>query len=271
MYSIGEFSRISGLSIKALHLYHEKGILVPSVVDRESGYRYYDHKNADKARIIRHLRDLEFSLNEIGEILNEGGDEAEVMEFFEKKREEIEAKIRRQQGIVRNLEQIIQSEKEAKMIGTRTSFEIQEKVVDPHLAAGIRFKGRYCDCGKAFGKIGKGMGWNLSGKPFNLYYDDEYKEADADIESCMPIKKVKQVPGLTVREFPGGKCVALVHQGSYDTLGRSYEKVMAYIKQKGYRVRLPIRELYLKGPGMIFRGKPEKYLTEIQIFIDVPS
>ena len=51
-FSIGEFSRISGMSIKALRLYHEKAILVPGHVDPSSNYRYYDEANIDKARII---------------------------------------------------------------------------------------------------------------------------------------------------------------------------------------------------------------------------
>jgi effector-binding domain-containing protein len=42
---------------------------------------------------------------------------------------------------------------------------------------------------------------------------------------------------------------------------------MEYIQNKKYETVLPVRELYLKGPGMIFRGNPKNYLTEIQIFI----
>ena len=44
-YSIGEFSQVTGLSVKTLRFYHEKGILVPSSVDEATGYRFYD---ADK-------------------------------------------------------------------------------------------------------------------------------------------------------------------------------------------------------------------------------
>jgi hypothetical protein len=40
--SIGEFARRSRLSLKALRLYDERGVLVPSRVDQASGYRYYD-------------------------------------------------------------------------------------------------------------------------------------------------------------------------------------------------------------------------------------
>jgi hypothetical protein len=48
--SIGEFARRSRLSLKALRLYGERGVLVPSRVDQASGYRYYDTAQLDDAR-----------------------------------------------------------------------------------------------------------------------------------------------------------------------------------------------------------------------------
>src|SRR5438552_17879951 len=39
MLSIGEFSKASGLTIKTLRFYHDQGLLVPAVVDPQSGYR----------------------------------------------------------------------------------------------------------------------------------------------------------------------------------------------------------------------------------------
>jgi effector-binding domain-containing protein len=101
-----------------------------------------------------------------------------------------------------------------------------------------------------------------------LYYDEGFKEEDADIETCYPVREGREIPareGIAVRVLPGGKVVSIVHQGPYDQLGRSYEKVSAYVKQKSCTVSGPPREIYLKGPGMIFRGDPKKYLTEIQI------
>jgi effector-binding domain-containing protein len=70
-----------------------------------------------------------------------------------------------------------------------------------------------------------------------------------------------------VRELPGGRCVALLHQGPYEELGRSYAKILDYVKQKGYEFEMPTREVYIKGPGMIFKGNPRKYLTEIQLLL----
>ncbi len=268
MYTIGEFSRISGLSIKALRLYHEKGLLVPSKIDDSSGYRYYDHKNAERARIITHLRDMEFGLDDIGEMLEDANDDADVVGFFDRKKEKIISRIRRHRNIVKNLDLIINREKEAAMPAMSTEFEVEEKDLDILLIAGIRYKGKYEDCGEMFGKIGRKMGRNIAGKPFNLYYDCDFKEDGADIETCFPVTKGKDVNGISIRELPGGRCVSLIHKGPYDTLSRSYEKIMAYTKEKGYKSKLPSREVYVKGPGMIFKGKTDNYLTELQILIE---
>ncbi|MEW6237201.1 MAG: GyrI-like domain-containing protein, partial [Candidatus Omnitrophota bacterium] len=125
------------------------------------------------------------------------------------------------------------------------------------------------DCGKAFSTLGRKAGRWLAGKPFNLYYDCGYKEDGADIESCFPVRQPnKEIEGVNVRTLPGGKCISLMHKGPYDRLGRSYEKITAYAKEKGYKLSVPSREIYIKGPGMIFKGNPEKYLTEIQMMLD---
>ncbi len=146
-----------------------------------------------------------------------------------------------------------------------TGFEVEEKQLDPLLIAGVRIQGKYSDCGNGFSQIGKKLGRFIAGKPFCLYYDSEYKEDDADFEACMPIKRKKEVDGISVRDLPGGRCFSLLHKGPYDDLGRSYARVLAHVRDLGLEVLLPTREVYIKGPGMIFKGNPKQYLTEIQI------
>jgi len=67
--SIGEFARRSRLSLKALRLYDKRKVLVPSRVDRVSGYRYYDTAQLDEARLIVMLRELQLPLAAIRELL----------------------------------------------------------------------------------------------------------------------------------------------------------------------------------------------------------
>jgi DNA-binding transcriptional MerR regulator/DNA gyrase inhibitor GyrI len=264
VFTIGEFSKITGLSVKTLRFYHEKGVLVPARVDRETGYRYYEKRHIDTARVITQLRSLEFTLEQIAALLENYDDEADILEHLEKQKAAIGEKQRQYRTLAGALERIISKEKEARMTLQNSTFEVEEKTLEPLLIAGVRMKGRYDECGKGFGKIGKSMGWLISGKCFLLHYDGEFKE-EADFEACMPVRKAKSVDGISVRELPGCRCVTLLHQGPYEELNRSYAKIMAYVKEKGYEAVLPTREVYLKGPGMIFKGNPKKYLTEIQI------
>jgi len=87
-FTIGEFSRITGLSIKALRLYHEKGILIPGHIDPGTNYRYYDDANVDKAKIIVYLRDMEFALADIKDILSNYNDEANLVDALARQKKE---------------------------------------------------------------------------------------------------------------------------------------------------------------------------------------
>ena len=105
----------------------------------------------------------------------------------------------------------------------------------------------------------------ISGKPLCLYYDSEYRPNDANFEACMPIRQAREVDDVSVRQLTPYRCVSLLHKGPYEELGRSYARILEYAKAKEHEIALPTREVYLKGPGMIFKGNLRKYLTEIQL------
>ena len=265
-FSIGEFSQITKLTIKALRLYHEKGILIPAEIDEFTKYRYYNETDFEKARSIKLLKEHDFSLTEIKEILDKCNNETDMLEQIVKKLEEVKNKIQQYNAISYSLENIIKQEKESEM-KTENVFEIEEKEIPTVLIAGYRMKGKYKDVEYGFKLLGKAVGRYIIGKAMNLYYDGEYKEDDADFEPCFPIRKGKSTNEISVRELKGGKCVSLIHKGEYENLTKSYKKIFSYINEKNLNIQLPTREVYLKGPGMIFKGNPKNYLTEIQVMI----
>ena len=266
MFTIGEFSKITGLTVKALRFYHEEGVLTPSLVDEQTGYRYYDQSKIETARAIAYLRDLEFPIEEIRDLLRHAEDEGRVLDALERQKSALADRIRRLRKAVRSLDEFIKQERQVKTaMSDATASQVTEKTLPPMLIAGVRMRGRYSECGKGFSRIGRGMGRYIAGKCFLLHYDDEYKEDDADFEACFPVRQAKQVDGIAVRELPGGKCVSLVHKGPYEQMSASYAQVLKYVKEKGYTVVMPTREVYIKGPGMIFKGNPKNYVTEIQI------
>ncbi|WP_236695958.1 MerR family transcriptional regulator [Rhodopirellula islandica] len=267
MFSIGEFSKMTGLTIKSLRFYHEQGVLTPCRVEVGSGYRYYSETQVDTARVIAQLRELGFSVADVREILSNHSDDADMVERLRLQRNAIKERIKKDRDIAGLLDQIIVHETEATRTMNQTSYAVEEKNVDPCLIASIRMQGAYRECGKGFAKIGRRMGRFIHGKPMLLHHDTEYKEDDADFEACMPVKKGESSDEIIVRELPGGRALSLMHLGPYEEIGRSYEKIMKHAKTQSLDYHVPTREIYHKGPGMIFKGNPKKYLTEIVFLI----
>ena len=67
---IKEFAKFTGVSVRTLHYYDEIGLLLPAIVDRYTGYRFYDENSLVRMQEILFYRELDFSLKSIGEILS---------------------------------------------------------------------------------------------------------------------------------------------------------------------------------------------------------
>lgn len=265
MYSIGEFSKITSITIKALRHYHEKGLLIPSSVDANTRYRYYSQREVEKARVLITLKSFKFSLEEIEALLNGVNDDADIIQVLKIKRSQINADINSLKNVASALNSIIDKELEANKV-TNTSSNIHIKTIPELLVVSIRWQGSHSDTGTAMGKIYQAGGRHSIGPALNLCYDGEYRDV-ADIESCLPIKKVVK-SGLGCRKLPAEKCVSYLHKGSYENIGESYQRVFDYIKNNELTMKLPTREVYIKGPGMIFKGNSKNYLTELLIPIE---
>ena len=72
MMTVHEVSKISGVSIRALHHYDKIGLL-PATEVTKAGYRLYDDKALERLQHILLFKELEFSLKEIKDILDSPG------------------------------------------------------------------------------------------------------------------------------------------------------------------------------------------------------
>ena len=59
---IGEFARLTHLSVRTLRRYHDADLLVPATVDELTGYRYYAADQISTAQVIHRLRELDVPL-----------------------------------------------------------------------------------------------------------------------------------------------------------------------------------------------------------------
>lgn len=260
MYKIGEFSKLVCLSVKTLRYYQEIGILEPVSVDEETGYRYYDTASYERAQKIQQLKGFHFTLMEIKEIIDQIQTAEDMAAYLKEKHEQMELQIR---SLKKDQEKLLQAMilKEVKTM--KRYYEIQEKQVTDTLVATIRYKGRYDEMGHYIGELFKVVKGNAVGPVMALYHDECYQEEDADIEVCVPVKKAVTGKDVAAMNLEGGKFISTIHVGPYNEVGAGYKALTDYAHEKGLECEIPSREIYQKGPGMLLKGNPDKYETEI--------
>jgi len=154
-----------------------------------------------------------------------------------------------------------------KHFDAQPAFSIEERELETMTVCSIRFSGAYNGVGPRFSELFKKAGRWITGAPFSLYWDSEFKDGDADIEAAVAVKKQISLNGASCRVLEGGRAACLKHEGPYERIGESYKRLFDYLGERGLEARLPSREVYLRGPGMILPRSPKKFLTEIQILL----
>lgn len=97
-YKINEFSKMTAIPKSTLRYYDREGLLIPSLRDQENGYRYYDEADFTLANQLTLLRNSDFSISEIKEVLNGIEEEGDLAYYLLEKKafilEEIQEKER---------------------------------------------------------------------------------------------------------------------------------------------------------------------------------
>ena len=270
MLKIGDFSKLSQLSVKTLRYYDDLGLLKPAEVDRFTGYRYYTAEQFLRLNRIVALKDLGFPLEQIRQLLDEELPVAQMRGMLRLRQAETEQKVEAEVARLARVEaRLRQIEQEGRM----PPYEVVLKKVDAKTVASVReVAPTYSDIGRLIGKVFAYLGQQgirPEGPPMGIYHDPEYRERDVDIEACVPITGPAQGGArVGVRELPAVEAmVSVVHQDSYDTISQAYAALMAWIEANGYRIAGPSRETYLRGPEDAGRDQAS-YVTEVQFPVE---
>lgn len=269
MFKIGDFSRLSRVSVKALRYYDQAGLLKPVRVDRFTNYRYYSAEQLRGLNRILALKDLGFSLEQIGRLLDEGLPPEELRGMLRMKQAEIQQIVEEEQERLARVEaRLNQIEKEGKM----PAYDVVIKKVEPLHVASVRdVVPNYGAQGPIWEELDaylKERGAQWMGPPLTIYHDTEYRERDVDVEVCAPI--VPSVPGserVVTKDLPAVETMAcLIYQGSYaQGFNEPYGALMGWIEANGYRIAGPNREIYLQGGD---DPNDKSYVTEIQFPVE---
>ncbi|MBM4422931.1 MAG: MerR family transcriptional regulator [Chloroflexi bacterium] len=269
MIRIGDFSKLSQVTVKALRLYDERGLLRPARVDDFTGYRYYSADQLPRLNRILALKDLGFSLEQIAQLLKDDLLVEQLRGMLKMKRAEIEQRLEDEQERLARVEaRLRQIERENEM----SNYEIVIKKIEPVRVAAVRDTiPAYSQQGglwnELYAQVGQ-YGAQFAGPALTVYYDEEYKERDVDVEVCQPIHGSTPAHGrVKVHDLPGGAMASAVHNGAYNRIGQAYEAITRWVEANGYKIAGPIRELYLRASQPV-RQDDESCVTEIQFPVE---
>ncbi len=259
---IGQFSKMVRLSVKALRLYADRGLLLPAYTDPETSYRYYRASQSKRAEIIRILRSVDMPLNEIIEVLD-AGEPVEAADLLLVHRERMADRLKIQERMLIYLESLIEN-KERIM-----PYEIAVAPASPLTVAGVRMhtalKSIKVDVGQGFSKIMQGIvekRYIPAGPPMLVYHDVIDEENDGEVEVCIPVQaSFPSSDGFQCHELKADQVATTVHYGPYEELSSAYHSMLAWISENAYQLAGSPREIYLNDPRMV---SPDELRTKLE-------
>jgi len=266
MIKIGDFSKLSLVSVKTRRYYDEVGLLAPVETDRSSSYRYYSLDQLPRLHRILALKDLGFSLEQIAQALENGISLEQLRGMLRLKQAEQQQRVQEEQErLVRVEARLRQIEMEASV----SKYDVVIKKLDPVKVASVRrvVENPHAIGGmfdEIFAYLGK-KGVRPVGPPYGIWHDLDYKEKDLDTEVAVPVaQSFAPGDGVGPGELPAVPVAAcVIHQGAYENFTQAYTALIGWVNANGYCVAGPYREIYLRGPGPQ-PVSPDAYVTEIQ-------
>ncbi|WP_068774998.1 MerR family transcriptional regulator [Paenibacillus sp. FJAT-26967] len=266
MLSIGEFSKICGVSTKTLRYYAEIGLLHPDEINPENGYRYYSIGQLTRMLFINRLKSYYFSLEEIKAMLELEDDQSEekLYSALNRKRKELQTHLKAFEYTLKQMSMdILKLEKDIPVMSYLDHIEVQLVTTEPMKILFIRQMMSSDDYALGYGEYFSRLyeriateKLTLLGTPMTIYHSPEYNPAGNDTEFAIPIKET--VEGT--REWPGGLCAKSSITGPYSELTSVYAKLREWVENEGYELMKSPYEIYLTAPSP---ADAEDMVTEV--------
>lgn len=268
MLKIGDFSRISQVTIKALRYYDHIGLLKPAHVDTFTGHRSYSLSQLPRLNRILALKEMGLSLDEIRELLDADLSPEEMRGMLKMKQAELAAALQSTQKSLNRVESRIQFLEQE---GIMPQYDIVTKTLEKQLVLSIRQTvTESAEIAILFEDVGEAVRQhkiNATGKWMALYHQEGYKSDELDVEIAVPIDKtpektIKLTDGreMSVRELASHEiCATVIENANNESWSGSYTALGRWLEENDYSIVRPTREVYLTSPD-----DEQGWLVEIQ-------
>lgn len=262
MLKIGEFSKLAKTTIKTLRYYDEIDLLKSIFVD-DNGYRYYEIEQLNDLIEIIELRNLDIPISEIKCILCSN----EKDKLLENHLQVLKKHLNKTQQQISLIKDYIAKAKKGEFM---EKYKAKEIIVPEHK---VYFRHGVIESMNDLFNFVLETGAEASKNNPTLkcenycyvtYTAKEYKEKDVELEYVEAVKEFgNESENIKFRIDPQITAISVEHKGAYLNLSKAYAFALNYVKDKGYKIAGPIREVYIDGCWN--EDNEDNYLTEIQI------
>ena len=265
MLKIGEFSKLSRISIRLLRQYDEAGLLAPVRTDSFTGYRYYSEAQLPIANRIRSLKEMGFTHTAISEVLRCYDDPAALERCLVLQRAEARTAAEEAARRLRLLDTAIERlrKDEAQM-----KYDVTVKTIPARTVASVRqiIPGydREGDLWSIYCQETARM--NIQdGDPVQytaVYHDGEYRESDVDVEIQKSVTgRYPDTERVKFKTVPAVEVASATFRGSYDQIAAANEAVAAWVADNGYEFAGLFFNIYHVSPHET--RNPDEFVTEV--------
>lgn len=264
MLKIGDFSKLSPISIRMLRHYDEIGLLRPVKIDPESGYRYYSENQLPVAGRITALKDMGFGLSSIGEMLDSYTQQDILERRLLLKRSELLEQSRQTAYRLRLLDTALERLRKDEPM----QYDVTLKTFPERYAATVRMTIPTYEM--------EGMLWSVlvsETAPLHLipddpcycsvvFHDQEFKESDVDVEAQKTVKgRYPDTEHVKFKTLPSVTVASATCKGSYDQMNAIMEAVANWVTDNGYEFDGPAFNIYHVSPHET--SDPNEFVTEV--------
>ena len=261
MLKIGEFSKLSRVSIRMLRHYDDIGLLKPAEIDDFTGYRYYREDQLFTIGRITSLKDMGFALADIIKILDSYDDKDKMEAFLSERQKEL-SKLNQETEYKLML---LDTARKRLRKEQNMSFDVTVKTIPERYAATVQMVvPHYEDESMLWGTMMQECKNLIPSDPCLAaaeFLDDEYKEENVEIIAWMTVNgSYEDTEHVKFKTLPAVKVASCIIKGSYDQMGDAYATVVSWIKSNGYKMNGHMFNIYHVSPAQT--QNLDEYVTE---------
>lgn len=231
MYTRGQLAVIGKVGRKALRLYHEEGLLIPSYTNEDNGYHYYDESQLATLEKIKRLRKADLSLYEIKQVLDGKASEKDL----------INGKIKELNSRLQEVKQIVGSNPS---VMDTTFAEVPdvrrfERCVCLFIEENVERENLGTEIGKLYERASK-ENISVTGSHFVLY-EGFTSDENLTMRTCLPVRDYDGDDALEVCEE---KCLHIRFTDGFSKVGRAHVILKEYAESHGFNLNNKAIEVY---------------------------